>query len=93
MQVWDSALQHRLDRRTTLIALGGGVIGDMTGFAAASYQRGVNFIQVSFVQYHLWAAAEQVSLPGKRHRSEGQAHAACSPTCQQAIPLSTARDS
>lgn len=36
--------QHR--RNTTLIALGGGVIGDITGFAAACYQRGVNFIQV-----------------------------------------------
>lgn len=36
----------RHDRRTTLIALGGGVIGDMTGFAAACYQRGVDFIQV-----------------------------------------------
>lgn len=37
---------HRLDRNTTFIALGGGVIGDMTGFAAAAYQRGVHFIQV-----------------------------------------------
>jgi 3-dehydroquinate synthase len=36
--------QHR--RSTTLVALGGGVIGDMTGFAAACYQRGVNFIQI-----------------------------------------------
>ena len=36
----------RLDRNTTFIALGGGVIGDMTGFAAAAYQRGVHFIQV-----------------------------------------------
>lgn len=33
-------------RDTTLVALGGGVIGDLTGFAAASYQRGVRFIQV-----------------------------------------------
>jgi 3-dehydroquinate synthase len=39
-------LEHKADRKTTLVALGGGVIGDMTGFAAASYQRGVNFIQV-----------------------------------------------
>ena len=36
----------RLDRNTTFIALGGGVVGDMTGFAAAAYQRGVHFIQV-----------------------------------------------
>ena len=45
-QVWDKALEARLDRNTTLVALGGGVVGDMTGFAAAAYQRGVNFIQV-----------------------------------------------
>lgn len=44
--VWDRALECRLDRNTTFVALGGGVIGDMTGFAAAAYQRGVHFIQV-----------------------------------------------
>src|SRR5690554_3782485 len=43
---FDALLGARHDRRTTLIALGGGVIGDMTGFAAATYQRGVDFIQV-----------------------------------------------
>lgn len=45
-QVFDALLQRRFDRRCTLVALGGGVIGDMTGFAAACYQRGVAFIQV-----------------------------------------------
>ena len=44
--IFDALLQNRAERKTTLIALGGGVIGDMTGFAAASYQRGVPFIQV-----------------------------------------------
>jgi len=44
--VWDKALEKRLDRNTTFVALGGGVIGDMTGFAAAAYQRGVHFVQV-----------------------------------------------
>ncbi|MCB1802252.1 MAG: 3-dehydroquinate synthase [Gammaproteobacteria bacterium] len=44
--IYAALLEHRFDRRCTLVALGGGVIGDMTGFAAASYQRGVNFIQV-----------------------------------------------
>jgi 3-dehydroquinate synthase len=44
--VFDYLLQQRHNRSTTLIALGGGVIGDMTGFAAAAYQRGVNFIQI-----------------------------------------------
>jgi len=39
-------LEQRFDRNTTLIALGGGVVGDICGFAAASFQRGVNFIQV-----------------------------------------------
>lgn len=46
MAVWDRALSTRLDRGSTFLALGGGVIGDMTGFAAASYQRGVHFLQV-----------------------------------------------
>ncbi len=44
--IYDALLEHRHDRSTTLIALGGGVIGDITGFAAACYQRGVNFIQI-----------------------------------------------
>ncbi len=44
--IFDALLTRRAERKTTLIALGGGVIGDMTGFAAASYQRGVPFIQV-----------------------------------------------
>ena len=44
--IFDALLQMRHNRTTTLIALGGGVIGDMTGFAAASYQRGVDFIQI-----------------------------------------------
>ena len=44
--IFDGLLGERCDRSTTLIALGGGVIGDMVGFAAASYQRGVPFIQV-----------------------------------------------
>lgn len=44
--IFDGLLEARHDRHTTLIALGGGVIGDMTGFAAACYQRGVDFIQV-----------------------------------------------
>jgi 3-dehydroquinate synthase len=45
-RIYTALLEARFDRRCTLIALGGGVVGDMTGFAAASYQRGVNFIQV-----------------------------------------------
>lgn len=44
--IMDHLLTQRHSRGTTLIALGGGVIGDLTGFAAACYQRGVNFIQV-----------------------------------------------
>ena len=45
-RIFDALLTDRAERKTTLIALGGGVIGDMTGFAAASYQRGVPFIQI-----------------------------------------------
>lgn len=44
--IFDALLTHRAERKTTLVALGGGVIGDLTGFAAACYQRGVPFIQV-----------------------------------------------
>jgi len=44
--IFDALLANRFDRGATLIALGGGVIGDMAGFAAACYQRGVPFIQV-----------------------------------------------
>lgn len=45
-EIFSALLADRADRKTTLIALGGGVIGDMTGFAAACYMRGVPFIQV-----------------------------------------------
>lgn len=44
--IYTALLERRLDRGAVLIALGGGVIGDITGFAAASYQRGIDFIQV-----------------------------------------------
>jgi 3-dehydroquinate synthase len=45
-EIYTALLQNRFSRKCTLVALGGGVIGDMTGFAAATYQRGVDFIQV-----------------------------------------------
>lgn len=45
-RIFDALLDARHNRTTTLVALGGGVVGDMTGFAAACYQRGVDFIQV-----------------------------------------------
>ncbi|WP_239352050.1 3-dehydroquinate synthase [Snodgrassella communis] len=44
--IYDGLMQHRAERQTTLLALGGGVIGDMVGFAAATYQRGAPFIQI-----------------------------------------------
>ncbi len=44
--IFDGLLQNHAERSTTLIALGGGVIGDMVGFAAACYQRGIPFIQI-----------------------------------------------
>ena len=45
-QIYDFLMEKQVDRKTTLIALGGGVIGDITGFAAASFLRGVPFIQM-----------------------------------------------
>ena len=46
MQVFDTLLANKCDRKVTLVALGGGVIGDLTGYAASSYMRGVPFVQV-----------------------------------------------
>ncbi len=46
MRIFDAMLAAKCDRKTTLIALGGGVVGDMTGYAAASFMRGVPFIQI-----------------------------------------------
>jgi 3-dehydroquinate synthase len=45
-QIFDALLENGCDRKTVLFALGGGVVGDMTGFAAASYMRGIPFVQV-----------------------------------------------
>ena len=44
--LWGQLLDHRVERTTTLIALGGGVVGDITGFAAAVTLRGMDFIQI-----------------------------------------------
>ena len=44
--VFDALLSNRHSRQTTLVALGGGVVGDITGFAAACYQRGINYLQI-----------------------------------------------
>lgn len=46
MKVFQQAIESRLDRRSTFLALGGGVIGDMCGFAASTFMRGASFIQV-----------------------------------------------
>lgn len=45
-RIFDALLENRCERATTIIALGGGVVGDLAGFAAATYQRGVPFIQL-----------------------------------------------
>ncbi|MUG97469.1 3-dehydroquinate synthase [Scytonema sp. UIC 10036] len=45
-KIYDTALENRIERSSTMVALGGGVIGDMTGFAAATWLRGINFVQV-----------------------------------------------
>ena len=44
--IFDGLIEHACERNTTLIALGGGVVGDMTGFAAACFQRGAPFVQI-----------------------------------------------
>jgi 3-dehydroquinate synthase len=45
-QLWHGFLEAGLDRKSTVIALGGGVVGDMTGFAASTYMRGINWVGV-----------------------------------------------
>jgi 3-dehydroquinate synthase len=45
-RIYDRAIELRLDRRSPVIALGGGVVGDLAGFAAATYMRGVPFVQI-----------------------------------------------
>jgi 3-dehydroquinate synthase len=52
--IFDALLSHNAERKTTLIALGGGVVGDMTGFAAACYQRGAPFIQIPTTCWLRW---------------------------------------
>ena len=44
--IFDGLMQHHIERSATLVALGGGVVGDMAGFAAACYQRGMRFVQI-----------------------------------------------
>ena len=68
IKIMDAALSEKLDRKSTFVALGGGVIGDMVGFAAAIYQRGVNFIQVPTT---LMAMVDS-AVGGKTGREEGR---------------------
>ena len=67
--IFDALLRDKHDRKTTLIALGGGVIGDMTGFAAACYQRGVAFIQVptTLLRWILLLVVKRVNHPLVKH--------------------------
>lgn len=46
LYIWEQLIQHRFKRNALIIALGGGVVGDISGFAAACYQRGIDFIQI-----------------------------------------------
>ncbi|MDP7280859.1 MAG: 3-dehydroquinate synthase [Candidatus Poribacteria bacterium] len=46
MQIQNALIEHQMDRQSLLIALGGGVIGDLSGFAAATFMRGINWVQV-----------------------------------------------
>jgi 3-dehydroquinate synthase len=45
-KIHDAAYENKLERNSTIVALGGGVVGDMSGFAAATWLRGINFVQV-----------------------------------------------
>jgi 3-dehydroquinate synthase len=45
-KIYDAALAHALERSSTIVALGGGIVGDMAGFAAATWLRGINLVQV-----------------------------------------------
>ncbi|KAH0971079.1 hypothetical protein GBA52_023235 [Prunus armeniaca] len=74
MKVFDKAIESRLDRRCTFVALGGGVIGDMCGFAAAAFLRGVNFIQIpttvmaqnfSCIKFLCWSTCRLILLLGE----------------------------
>src|SRR5690606_12902970 len=61
---FDGLLQNKLDRKAVLVALGGGVIGDMVGFAAASYMRGIRFVQVPttlLAQVDSWVGGQTAS--------------------------------
>ncbi len=44
--IWQKAIEYKLERKDAMIALGGGVVGDITGFAAATYLRGIDFVQI-----------------------------------------------
>src|SRR5258706_15099118 len=46
MQIWKQLLENQFDRKSLVINLGGGVIGDMGGFAASTYMRGIDFLQI-----------------------------------------------
>ena len=60
--ILNECFEHKLDRKSLLIAFGGGVIGDMTGFTASLYQRGIDFIQIPTT---LLCSGRCISVGGK----------------------------
>ena len=47
-----ACIEHEMDRKSMIVALGGGVVGDMAGFAAAIFMRGIDFVQVPTTLLH-----------------------------------------
>jgi 3-dehydroquinate synthase len=56
-RILDVLAVHRFERRSLLLALGGGVVGDLTGFAASIYQRGIPYVQSRRLWWHRWIPA------------------------------------
>ena len=57
--LYEFLIQNKFERKDMLVALGGGVVGDLTGFTAATYLRGIRFIQIPKVFWHRWTAASE----------------------------------
>jgi len=79
--VFDTLLENRCSRSATLIALGGGVIGDVVGFAAACYQRGVAFIQLPTTLLAQVDSAVGGKTAVNHHRGKNMIGAFHQPTC------------
>ena len=89
--IHDALLAARFDRKSLIVALGGGVVGDLAGFAAASFQRGIDFVQITLIMFRSSQISREATERLKRlsvssYRISSRVHALFKRRSERTIP-------